>query len=203
MKFLPLKAVRWLTALLTLALAASPGFAQISPKRILIIRHAEKAVVAEASVHLSDVGETRAKRLHELFEKSADRPEPFAKPDFVFATNNTKMSHRPVETVTPLAKHLMLPINNRFHNTADATRKGIADLCKEILEEEKYRGKTILVCWHHGTMTELAVGLKATKVPNRWRADRFDRVWELTYDATGVAALVDRPQRLLKEDTVK
>ena len=192
-----------MTAFLALALAAAPSLAQNSPKRILIIRHAEKPTTDDASVHLSEVGEARAKRLSELFEKSADRTEPFAKPDFIFATNNTKMSRRPVETVTPLAKSLKLSINDRFHNTADATRKGIADLCKELLEGEKYRGKTILISWHHGTMTELAAGLKATSIPKKWRADRFDRVWELTYDATGVAALVDRPQRLLKDDSAK
>ena len=82
-------------------------------------------------------------------------------------------------------------------------RPGIPGLRKELFGNKKYRGKTVLVCWHHGTIPALAKALGATGYPEEWKDEVFDRVWQITYDREGKATFTDRPQRLLKRDSEK
>jgi hypothetical protein len=184
------------------------------PQHILIIRHAEKTG-DKGDVHLSKLGKERAEVLDQLFVASKDRPNPFPRPDFIFAASHHKDSQRPLETVTLLAKKLNLSINNRYDNkltpapdtTNDkkkaARKEGMQELRDEIFGTPKYYGKTILVVWRHSTMSELAKTLKANKVPPKWADKVFDRVWQITYDDEGNATFRDRPQRLLPGDAEK
>ncbi len=149
------------------------------------------------STDLNAEGKERGEALHKLFEKSDKRPMPFDTPDFIFATKNSKKSHRPVETVTPLAKKLKLPINSEFSN-ADEEK-----LAEELFGNPKYAGKTILIAWHHGTTPELTGKLKATGFPESWKDEVFDRVWQITYDEKGKATFTDRPQHLMPKDSEK
>src|SRR5262249_22651742 len=98
---------------------------------------------------------------------------------YVFATNRSKRSDRPLETVKPLAKALKLGVNDNYGN--DAYPK----LAEELLTNPKYAGKTILVCWHHGKIPELVEALGASGVPKHWKDDSFDRVWVVTFDEKG------------------
>jgi hypothetical protein len=163
------------------------------PHKILIIRHAEKQ---DDSVHLNPMGMERADKLHELFRESKDRPVPFPTPDFIFATKNSKGSHRPVETVTPLAEKLKLTVNSDYADDE------FAKLAEHIFKHDKYTGKTILICWHHGKAPELARALGAEKPPKHWNPEVFDRVWELKYKDNKVS-FHDRPQQLLSMDSAK
>jgi hypothetical protein len=184
------------------------------PQHILIIRHAEKTG-EKGDVHLSPQGMKRAEELYKLFLIAKDRPDPFPKPDFLFAASNAKDSHRPVDTVTPLAVKLKLPIRDTYSsklpaapNPMDAQAKtnegpSFSALRDELYGDPKYFGKTILVAWRHTTIAELAKALKANKIPAKWEDDVFDRVWQITYDDQGVATFRDRPQRLLPGDREK
>ena len=166
------------------------------PKCILIIRHAEKPPLEKMSVHLSEEGTKRAEALVGLFEKSDRRPEPFTKPDYIFASKNTMKSQRPNETVAPFAKAFNYKVNDHFeHDDVD----GIA---KHLLNTQKYTSKTILVCWHHGSIQLLAKRLGIAEPP-KWPDTVFDRVWEITFDNDGKATLKDRPQRLMPGDAEK
>ncbi len=169
------------------------------PKQVLLIRHAEKPPDEDKSVHLSKQGEERAKALPQLFVKSPTRPIPFPRPDFLFATHNSKSSHRPVETVTPLSRKLGLPINDAFKNDVP----GMRGLSNEVFGKKKYQGKTVLVCWHHGTMPEMAGLLRATGYPAKVGSKVFDRVWQITYDKEGKTTFANLPQRLLPGDSKK
>ena len=178
------------------------------PQTILIIRHGEKTN-NEKDVHLSEAGKERAKNLHSLFTASASRPDPFPKPHFIFATHDGENSHRLVETVTPLAQRLKLPIDQEYHNSLatvikkNKKAKGIYDLRDEIFRNGKYAGKTILISWHHGMIPDLAKELKATDVPAKWGGEVFDRVWKITYDDRGAATFTNLPQRLMPGDSPK
>lgn len=179
-----------------LALFAGTPVLAVGPARVLILRHAEKIDEDLNSVLLSPRGDERAAALEQLFVKSKGRPEPLSRPDFIFAGKNKKSSHRPVITVTPLAKSLKLEINAEYISEEP---KKLAD---ELLTNKKYDGKTILICWRHSTLPELATLLKATNAPKDWKDSVFDRVWDITYkDGTGT--LTNRPQHLLSSDSKK
>jgi hypothetical protein len=159
----------WLAVVFAIAACAQ---ARAEPRQVLIIRHAEK--LEDDSVHLSPEGQKRADALPQLFMKRADRPDPFPRPDFIFATKASKHSNRPVETVKPLAEALNLHINDRFED------EQYGQLATELLRNERYSGKTVLVCWHHEKIPLLARKLKAENVPD-WKDKAFDRVWVITY----------------------
>src|SRR5271165_6699779 len=106
----------------------------MGPKRIVIVRHAEKPKSAEP--HLALRGKMRATGLSKLLPK-------MVKPDYIFASTSTKHSDRPYETIRPTADKLGLDVSTKY---ADKETKKIA----KDLEKKKFRGKTILICWHHG-----------------------------------------------------
>jgi phosphohistidine phosphatase SixA len=173
--------------------AVSEDLIKLHPYQILLIRHAEKPAI-EGDVNLAPRGQERAAALGTIFRFSLARPNPFRAPDYVFATRNTERSHRPVQTVTPFAAALGLSVNATYENE-DYPR-----LVRELLRNPRYSGKTILVCWHQGTMPELAHSLGAKDAPDNWKKSIFDRVWQITYGSDGEIHFRDRPQYLLPGD---
>lgn len=173
--------------------AAGVGWGQnaVSPQppaTILIIRHAEK--LTDGRQDLSPVGYQRASLLPKLFDGSrSDLPVP----EVLFATHASKHSNRPVETITPLAAALKLPIDSTIMDD------DYAALAKEILGG-KYAGKVVLVAWHHGKIPQLASALGAQPPYKPWSADQFDRIWRIDFK-DGKAALTDLPQGLLPGDS--
>jgi hypothetical protein len=196
--------VVWFCADLALAQGDAKKNAKY-PRRVLIIRHAEKTG-ENGDIHLSKRGYERAEVLHRLFEASKERAKPFPTPDFILAAANDKSSQRPLETVTPLAKTLKLTIHEKFESKLPVKaddKTGMHRLRDEIFGDSKYFGKTILVAWRHKSLPELARTLKATNAPTKWEENAFDRVWQITYDDQGNAAFVNLPQRLLPGDAEK
>jgi hypothetical protein len=98
-----------------------------------------------------------------------------------------------VETVKPLAAKLRLPIQTKFQDNA----YGLAD---EIRRNPAYTGKTVLVCWSHGSIPQLARALGASDAHSEWDKSVFDRVWQIRYDNMGRAEFSDLPQRVLPYD---
>ncbi len=157
------------------------------PRRILLIRHAEKSG-DKTDPHLNARGYARAAALARLF------PARFEAPDFLLATKASAHSNRPVETITPLARALHLPIDKRF------AEDECAALAKELLSRGRYSGKTMLICWHHGTIPALAAALGVVNPPSPWPDAQFDRIWLIQYAGRSVT-LEDLPQHLLHGDS--
>ena len=164
------------------AAADVPG----QPAEILIIRHAEKPE-PEPDVHLNDRGRTRAEALPGLFRSR------FARPEFLFASQQSKFSNHAYETIAPLARVLDLPIDNHLPD------KKYRALAKLILTDPRYRGTRVLICWHHESIPHLAQALGATGTPTKWRDKVYDRVWRLRYTGDNVG-FEDLPQQLLPGD---
>ena len=164
------------------------GLADVArPKQILLIRHGEKTGL-KTDMDLNPRGFARAAALSRLF------PKQFETPDFIFATQVSAHSNRPVETVTPLAKSLHLKIDNRFGED------DYSPLARELLSKPAYSVKTVLVCWHHGKIPELAAALGVPHPPSPWPDTQFDRVWKIQYDGAA-ATMTDLPQHLLDGDS--
>ena len=149
------------------------------------------------SPHLSAEGTARAEMLLKLFRKADNRSNPFPAPDFVFADSITKKSNRPNETVAPLAKALGGKVNDHY---GDADCAKLAD---KLFHNPKYAGKTVLICWRHHDIPELAKALGAVNAPEAWKGKVFDRVWEIDYDKTGKATFKNMPERLMPKDSEK
>ena|SRR5690349_15180165 len=167
------------------------------PAHVLIIRHAEEPPEPSRSVDLSPTGAARAKALTQLFTSSGKRSEPLPRPDFIFATRDTKHTHRPSETAAPLGAALGIPVDTRF---AD---EDVDALAREILGHGKYQGKTVLIVWHQGKIPDLAKALGAKDAPGSWKDSVFDRIWEISYDKSGKVSFENRPQHLLNGDSAK
>jgi len=123
----------------------------------------------------------------------------FATPDFLFATANSGHSHRPIETITPLSAALQLQINPGLPEPYG--EKDYGGLATYLLSQSTFTGKVVLICWHHGTIPDLAKDLNAP--PNqisKWHGAVFDRVWEIKYD-NKPPTFHDFPQQLLYGDS--
>ncbi|NYF80991.1 histidine phosphatase family protein [Granulicella arctica] len=163
------------------------------PATIYLIRHAEKLTDGESD--LSATGFKRAAVLANLFAPpSGERTAPaLATPQVLFATHASKHSNRPVETITPLAAALHLPIHS------DILNEDYAALAHELLSG-RYAGEVVLVAWHHGKLPELATALGAVPPYTPWPDTQFDRIWRIDY-VNGKATLTDLPQELLPGDS--
>jgi phosphohistidine phosphatase SixA len=141
------------------------------PARILLMRHADKPDDPDDE-DLSAAGAARAQHLATYI------PETFGKPDVIIATAHSKHSNRPIETVTPLAQALGMPIEHDYED------KAFEDLADEIFANPAYHGKTIVICWHHGKIPELAalLGAPAGSVPDPWPEDTYNVVLDFHYD---------------------
>jgi hypothetical protein len=161
-----------------------------SPATILLIRHAEK--LTDGRIDLSPTGFERARLLPKVFSPAATRPD-LPIPEVLFATHLSEHSNRPVQTVTPLAAALHLPIDDSFKN------EDYPALAAALLSG-KYAGKVVLVVWHHGKIPQLASALGATPPYAPWPDTQYDRNWRIDY-TNGKAALQDLPYVLMPEDS--
>jgi hypothetical protein len=142
------------------------------PSRILLMRHAEKTGDPE-DIHLSAEGVKRSARLATYI------PQTFGKPDFVFAAARSKRSIGSIETVEPLAAAVGKTVQH------DIEDRDFQQLVSEIFSNPDYRGKTIVVCWHHKKLPEIAAALGAApgSYPSSWSEDVYNLIPDFRYDA--------------------
>ena len=146
------------------------------PARILLMRHAEKTGDPD-DMYLSEAGVRRTERLATYI------PETFGRPDFIFAASKSKHSFRSIETMKPLAAALGLKVH---HHVED---NDFADLVTMIFSDAQYQGATIVICWHHQKLPEIAqlLGAKPGLCPDPWPLDLFNLILKFDYDAASNA----------------
>ena len=162
---------------------SSPGWSQTpqtgpADATILLIRHAEKP---ESGVGLSEAGEKRANAYPGFFEKFQIDSKA-VRLDFLIATRDSDNSQRPKLTLQPVASALQLPLETPFKNKDSG-------LLAEQLKAPKYRGKTILICWHHGHLPDLLLALGADPArlfpSGKWPEGVFNWLVQLRYNNEG------------------
>jgi len=150
----------------------------LGPSQIVILRHAEKPSDPH-NPDLSPVGQQRADMLAEAI------PRLFPHLDFLFATAPSKHSNRPVETLTPLARALTMPLH------ADIADDGYDVLASDLLTKPDYGGKVIVVCWHHGYIPDLGLALRVPKSEMNdaegmegmhWNSKVFNLFWSIGFE---------------------
>jgi hypothetical protein len=163
------------------------------PSRILIVRHGEKP---------GDPGQDQPGDGDDLSTRGFARAaamafvltEKFGPFDYLFAAARSHHSNRPIETLAPLSAQIRMDINDEY---ADDNYQNVAN---QLLSNGDYRGKSVLVCWHHGKIPKLAAALGVLNPPNPWPAEIFDRIWIMTF--TGNTVIFDnKPQSILFGDS--
>jgi phosphohistidine phosphatase SixA len=166
------------------------------PAEIILIRHAEKPP-DDANLHLTARGRERAGALAALLTTAPDFVA-HGRPVALFAARSTPHGHgqRTRETLEPLATQLNLPIQMPY------PAGEYAALAKYVLQEPQFDGKTVVICWVHESLPQLAAACGVKRHPARWKSSAFDRVWLITYHGQK-ASLADLPQHILPGDSTE
>lgn len=166
----------------------SSGFA--TPKKVIIIRHAEKI---QGGNRLNLQGYERAGALPYYFSGTPIYNNPAPTHIFATALEEPDSSVRPIQTCTPIANHYNLTLEIDFTHTE--TEK----LAQEILKNPKYDGSTVLICWSHGHIRPIVLGLGGED-PGEWNDDIFDQVYLLTFDGSAKPKFQKILQKLMFGD---
>ena len=145
------------------------------PAHIILIRHAEEPTDS-SNPHLSKKGEVRANRLVEFMTHDPAMIR-LGSPVAIYATETTNDNNgqRTQETVAPLAKVLNLDVKTPFHS------KDFDKLATQVLSDRSLDGKTVVICWNHEYLPQLARALGATDAPSKWKGKVYDQVFVISY----------------------
>jgi hypothetical protein len=163
------------------------------PSRIVIFRHAEKPVF-EQEDGLTQRGKLRAELLSNLLIKKY----PHMKAIYAAGSGPADLSERKIQTVIPLIVKVLLYVNTALAINTVHLRSEVHEAAKEIMTKSSFQNQTILICWTHTYIPELAVAFGAENVPTVWPEDRYDLIWEIdVYNHN----LIQIPQLLLQGDS--
>lgn len=163
------------------------------PAQVILLRHAEKPD-NEFDLHLTERGRERARALVG-FITTTPAVTNAGLPSVLFATKmtHTGKSQRPRETLEPLAAQLKLTIQTPYL-AAD-----YRELARHVLTGPEYDGKTVVICWVHENLPELAAAFGIKPAPPSWKSRVFDRVWVIRWHEERPELQI-LPQRLLPGD---
>ena len=163
------------------------------PAQVIIIRHAEKPTQGN---QLSLKGKERAAALLPyLIETDSLITNGTPAAIYAMAAPRGDSSLRPIQTVTPLADMLKIKIRDSFE------RDNYKKMVEEIKSDPTVDGKTVLICWEHSVIPEIARAFGALQTPSRWPGETYDRTWVITLTQNGKTSFQNLPQRLMYGDT--
>ncbi len=181
-----------------LALVSWTAAVQSMPAQVIIIRHADK-YDDRHKIHLTPKGRIRAKALSQFFQ-SDPRAREFGAPAAIIAMSPTEAhrSVRSLETVQLLAQDLGLEVVSRF------TYGQQAEMVNWLKSLKEYDGKTVLICWQHIQIADIAKALGVADLrPRVWPHETYDRFWLINFSPQDgkVTSFRNLPQRLLFGDS--
>lgn len=163
-----------------------------SPAQVVIIRHGEKLAIGN---ELNTKGWQRANALPQFFENNLIVNR-FGKPIALYAgaPNQAGGSIRSIQTITPYANLLNIPIHKEI------TKSEINTLVSEVMNSKAYEGHTVIICWEHSVIPEMAHLFGATNAPSSWDGNIFDRAWVIGFTDEHATSFFNLPQQLLPSD---
>ena len=166
-----------------------------TPAQVVIIRHAEKP---DSGNELSPQGWLRAKALPQFFNNNKIVNQ-FGIPAAIYAGAPKKNdgSVRSIQTVTPYAQSLGMNIHQDFNKDQFET------MVEEVLNNDSYKDRTVIICWEHNDIPEIAHLFGASDAPDKWQGGVFDRAWVIQFQNEKVSNYLDLPQHLLPSDSIK
>lgn len=179
-------------------------------QKIMVIRHGEKpqdvsppppyGVTSDGEQDADSLliaGWTRAGALAVLFAPSRGllQSAELAQPQTVFAAadNTGDASKRPMETVSVVARKLLLNIDSTYAVGQEAELAAAATSCEGV----------VLIGWEHKHIPLIANAILGnSSAPQKWPGDRFDMVWVFDFDAgSGAYRFTQVPELLLFGDS--
>jgi hypothetical protein len=160
-------------ALLPLGAQAPQPPAASATTTIVLVRHAEKASDRDPDSPLSEAGRARARALAP--QLAAFRPDALV----------VSQRRRTQETLAPLAARLQLSPLVRDNEK-------VPELAAELLRD--FRGRTVVIGWHHGPHEPLARALGVTGELPAWTSKTYDRIWIIRIGAKGGTSFEERVQ---------
>lgn len=162
-----------------------------TPAQVIIVRHGEKP---DLGPDLSPKGFERAKALSVFFQTDSQVLE-FGLPIALFAQkqHDINNSFRPIQTLTPTAHSLGLPIHAPF-----LTDQQI-EVAQLILNESRYDGRMVLMSWEHDAMKALVTAFGAPTPPD-YPSNRFDLIYKITFTDPANPTFCCGLQKLMKGD---
>lgn len=141
-----------------------------APERILLMRHAEKPEDDDTP----DLAVTGFKRAENLAKYILTQ---YGRPDYIFASANSKKSSRPYETALPLSRETGVPIDLSFKD------KDYERLAELLRRDTRFAGKLIVVVWHHGNIPDFAEALHARDgdYPEDWNSKVYNQFLQFEY----------------------
>jgi hypothetical protein len=160
------------------------------PKQVIIVRHGEKILGTNC---LALQGLERAASLAYFFSGTPLYNNPKITHVVAARPHKEDASIRPYQTCTPIAKHLNLPLIDKFSS------KESEELAQDILTNPQYENGNILICWSHGQIPKLVNALGGDD-PGPWDSDVFDQVYMLTFKDGGKPVFQKFLQKLMFGD---
>jgi len=162
------------------------------PARIVVIRHAEKPA-DEDDPHLTAVGRQRAAQLGAWLKGDPELSTNL--PSALYAAKPSRRGRgvRPLETLEPLAAELKLRVRTPWE-AEDYTR-----LASELLQDTSLKGQTVLVCWTHSELPDLAAALGVRPKPREWKPKDYRTAYLITFpEGRAVLTVKRQPESLVR-----
>ncbi len=184
---------RALLSLLVALASADCAFAQ--PSEIILIRHGEKP--DDDHPDLSLRGRERAAALAPYFLGAPELLD-YKTPVAIFAQAQKKAtsSIRAMQTVQPLADALKITVD-QTHN-----RDEFRPMVAAILADGKLQGHSVLICWEHKVLVDIARQFGVDNPP-QWHGSDYDHTWIIALKPDEKPTLKILPQHLLYGDSEK
>lgn len=169
-------------------------FAMGAPAQVVIIRHGEKPADGN---ELNEIGWQRANALPNFFENNKTVMT-YGTPVAIYAGAPSKPggSIRSIQTITPYANKIGLPVNKTI------SKDNVYELVNEIMNTPGYDDRTVVICWEHSVIPEMARDFGATSAPMIWDSNVFDRAWVIRFNANTVSSFENIPEHVLATDSI-
>lgn len=174
-----------ISRIIAVLLLLNTGLIFAAPHQVVIVRHGDKLMQKGSGSVLSPKGQLRAIAFAYYYLKT------FGDPDLVITakpadTKTGLVSLRPIQTVSPLINMLNQKKPNQPYNIYAPYLHGqYKQFTHDLLTDSKYKNKTILVCWAHQYINDIAHALGVKEPLAVWAKDDYDTVFILTFNEDG------------------
>lgn len=101
-------------------------------------------------------------------------------------------SERPKATLLPMQEQLKLPLEL-------FPKRNVREMVEHLLSE-RFIGKSVVICWSHQGMSELASMLGVVDPPSKWPKKRYDVTWLIQQESNGSCQFNQLDQKILFGD---